>query len=217
MKTDSQLQQDVIAELKWEPSINTAGIGVEVNDGVVTLAGHVETFAEKLSAEKTAQRVPGVKALAIEMDVRIPGPSARSDADIAHAAENVLEWVSVLPNDTIKVMVENGWITLSGEVSWHYQRLAATSAVRYLMGVTGVVDNITLGPKVSLSTIQTDIENALTRHALNEAQRISVKVQGSSVTLSGVVSTWAEHDLACQCAWNAPGVRNVIGDITVTN
>lgn len=217
MKTDVQVQHDVLAELKWEPSINAADIGVEVKDGVVTLAGHVSSFAEKWDAERAAQRVSGVKALAIEMDVRLLGLGKRSDADIARAAENVLQWMSVVPKDSVMVMVENGWITLSGELDWQYQKQAAAGAVRYLMGVTGVSDQITIGPKVSLSTIKSDIEAALRRRAIADAPVISVKVHGNDVTLTGTVNTWSERDLAWQCAWGAPGVRNVVDDITVSN
>lgn len=149
MKTDSQLRQDVNAELNWEPSVNAAHIGVEVKDGIVTLAGHVDSYAEKWSAERAAQRVSGVRALTIEMDVTLPGMSKRSDADIAHTAENVLEWTSVLPKDVVKIMVEGGRITLSGEVAWDYQRQAALNAVKHLMGVVGVTDEIVIGSTVS--------------------------------------------------------------------
>ncbi len=217
MKTDVQVQHDVLAELKWEPSINAADIGVEVKDGVVTLAGHVSSFAEKWDAERAAQRVSGVKALAIEMDVRLFGLSKRSDADIARAAENVLQWMSVVPKDSVMVMVENGWITLSGTVNWQFQKQAAAGAVRYLMGVTGVSDQITIGPEVSLSAIKSDIEAALRRRAIADAPEITVKVHGNDVTLTGTVNTWSERDLAWQCAWGAPGVRNVVDDITVNN
>jgi len=217
MKTDSQLQQDVLAELKWEPSVNAAAIGVEVNEGVVTLAGHVSSYTEKLDAERAVQRVPGVKALAIEMDVRLFGLGKRVDAEIALAAQNVLQWMSVLPKDAIKVMVENGWITLSGDVEWQYQKQAAAGAVRYLMGVSGVTDDIVIGPKVSLSAIESDIETALKRRAVNNAPIVSVTIQGDDVTLTGTVNTWAERDLAWHCAWGATGVRNVVDKITISN
>lgn len=217
MKSDTQLQQDVLEELKWEPSVNAADIGVEVKDGVVTLAGHVSNYSEKWGAERAAQRVSGIKALAIEMDVRLLGLSKRSDADIAQAAENVLLWMSVLPRDSVHIMVENGWITLSGEVEWQYQKQAATEAIRYLMGVTGVSDNIAIGPKVLLNAIESDIEAALKRRATNNAPKISVKVKNSDVTLTGTVNTWAEHDLAWSCAWSTPGVRKVIDNIIVAH
>jgi osmotically-inducible protein OsmY len=215
MKTDAQLQQDVIAELKWEPSVNAAQIGVEVKDGVVTLAGHVSSYAEKYDAERAAQRVAGVKALAIEMDVTLPGSSKRNDADIARSAENSIEWLTYLPIDSVKVKVEGGWITLSGGVDWDYQREAAFSAVRYLMGATGVSNQIVVKPKVSLSAVKSDIEAALKRRAKSDAQSISVKVQGADVTLSGTVHSWSERDLASNAAWGAPGVRKVVNNMTV--
>jgi osmotically-inducible protein OsmY len=215
MKTDAQLQQDVMAELNWEPSVNAAQIGVEVKDGIVTLAGHVDSYAEKFDAERAAQRVAGVKALAIEMDVTLPGSSKRNDADIARSAENVLEWMTYLPKGSVKLKVEGGWITLSGEVDWEYQRQTALSGVRYLMGVTGVSNQIAVKSKVSLSAVKSDIEAALKRRAKSDAQNISVKVQGGDVTLSGTVHSWSERELASDAAWGTPGVRKVVDNITV--
>jgi len=217
MKSDTQLQQDVLAELKWEPSVNATDIGVEVKDGIVTLAGHVSSYSEKWGAERAAQRVSGVKALAVEMDVRLFGLGKRSDAEIAQAAENVLQWTSVLPRDSVHIMVESGWITLSGDVEWQYQKRAATEAIRNLMGVTGVSDNIAIGPKTVFDAIESDIEAALKRQATNDAPKISVKVKNCDVTLTGTVNTLAEHDLARSCAWSTPGVRKVIDNITVAH
>lgn len=216
MKTDANLKQDVIAELSWEPSINAAQIGVEVKDGIVTLAGHVDSYVEKWEAERAAQRVIGVKALAVEMDVKLPGSSQRNDADIARAAESALQWASYTLGDNVKVMVEGGWVTLTGEVNWEYQRRSAAAAVRYLMGVTGVSDQITINPKVSQSAVKSDIEAALKRRAHSDAQKISVDVNGADVTLTGAVHSWSERDLAKQSAWSAPGVRNVVDNMTVT-
>jgi osmotically-inducible protein OsmY len=215
MKTDKQVQQDVIAELSWEPSVNAAQIGVEVKDGIVTLAGHVASYAEKWNAERAAQRVSGVKALAIEMDVKLSGSNERNDADIARSAESVLQWTTFLPKDRVKIMVEKGWITLSGEVDWEYQRRAAVNGVHYLMGVTGVSDNIAIKPKVSLSAVKSDIEAALKRRAKADAEKISVEVRGADVTLTGKVHSWSERDLATDSAWGTPGVRKVVDNITV--
>jgi len=215
MKTDAQVQQDVIAELKWEPSINAAQIGVEVKDGIVTLAGHVSSYAEKWNAERATQRVSGVKALAIEMDVQLAGSSRRNDTDIARSAENALQWMTFFPKDRVKVMVEKGWITLSGDVDWEYQRRAAVDGVRHLMGVMGVSDNIAIKPTVSLSAVKSDIEAALKRRAKADAQKISVHVQGADVTLTGTVHSWSERDLARDSAWGTPGVRNVVDNITI--
>ena len=215
MKTDTQLQQDVLAELKWEPSVNAAQIGVAVKDGIVTLAGHVSTYAEKLAAERAAQRVSGVKALAIDMDVKLSGSSMRNDADIAGAAINALQWTSSFPKDGVKVMVDSGCITLSGEVDWEYQRQAAAKGVRYLMGVTGVSNQIVIKPHVSLSAVKSDIEAALKRRATADAQKISVEVRGADVTLTGTVNSWSERDLARHSAWGTPGVRNVVDHMTI--
>jgi osmotically-inducible protein OsmY len=215
VKTDAQVQQDVIAELNWDPAVNAAKIGVEVNEGVVTLAGYVESFAEKWNAEQAAQRVSGVAALAVEIEVVLPGQSQRKDADIAHTAESILHWMTNLPKDAIKVMVEDGWITLSGDVDWEYQRRAAVKAVHSLMGVIGVSDQIALKHKVSKSVVKTDIEAALKRRAKHEAQKITVAIQGGDVTLSGTVDSWAERDLAIDSAWGSPGVLSVKADIKV--
>ena len=215
MKTDTQLQLDVIAELKWEPSVNAAQIGVEVQDGVVTLAGHVNSYAEKLDAEHAVQRVSGVKALAIEMDVKLAGLSKRTDADIARSAENVLQWTTYLPVNHVKVMVESGWVTLSGEVDWEYQRQAATGAVRYLLGVTGISDQITIKPNVSSTVVKSDIEAALKRRAKSDAHKISVEVQGADVTLTGKVHSWSERDLARNTAWGTSGVQHVVDHMTI--
>jgi len=217
MKTDLQVQQDVLAELKWEPSINAADIGVEVKDGIVTLAGHVGSYAEKWDAERVAQRVSGVKALAIEMDVTLPGSSQRNDVDIARAAENVMEWMTYSPKECVKIQVEGGWVTLSGEVECEYQRRAAKNGVRQLMGVKGVSDRITIKPRISTSTVKSSIEAALKRYAHVDTNSIGVAVSGDRVTLSGVVHSWNERSLAERSAWNAPGVRTVIDDMTVAS
>jgi osmotically-inducible protein OsmY len=215
MKTDKQVQQDVIAELLWEPSVNAGDIGVEVKDGIVTLAGHVGSYAEKWDAERAAQRVVGVKALAIEMDVNLPGSSHRNDVDIARAVENALLWSIYVPKDAVKAMVERGYVTLTGEVHWEYQHEAAAKAVRYLMGVTGVSDQISLKPTVLSAVVKSDIEAALKRRAHNEAQEIAVSVHGTDVTLSGKVPSWSERNLVRYSAWGTTGVRNVVDNLTV--
>jgi osmotically-inducible protein OsmY len=216
MKTDSQLQSDVIAELAWEPSIHSEEIGVEVKGGVVTLAGHVGTYSEKLEAERAVIRVVGVKALAVEIDVRLPGSNVRTDGDIARAVENVLQWTTCLPTDSVKIKVEAGWVTLLGEVHWDYQRKAAVDAVRYLMGVKGVSDLIAIKPAVSAPLVKADIEAALVRQAQMDSQNITVSVNGDDVILSGPVRNWSERDLATQTAWGTPGVRSVTNNTTIT-
>ena len=213
MKTDAQIQQDVIAELKWEPAVNAALIGVEVKDGIVTLAGHVSSFAEKWDAERAAQRVSGVKALAVEMEIKLPGSSQRNDVDIARSAENVLQWTTYLPKDNVKVMVESGWITLTGEVDWEYQRKAAAGAVRNLIGVTGVSNQIGITSRANASSVKSDIEAALKRRANDDGRKITVEVRGGDVTLTGMVESWSERELARHSAWSSPGVRNVVDNM----
>jgi len=215
MKTDKQLQTDVIAELSWEPSVHAAEIGVEVKDGVVTLAGHVCSYAEKWNAERAAQRVAGVKALAVEMDVKLPAFGQRDDGDIAKSARNMLSWATSVPDDAIKVLVEDGWITLSGAVDWQYQKEAASDAVRFLIGVKGVSDQIAIKPTVTMSAVKADIEAALSRRAARDAKKISVQVDGTEVTLTGTVHSYAERQLATNSAWGTPGVRNVVDDMTL--
>ena len=216
MKTDSQIQEDVLAELKWEPAVHAAGVGVEVKDGIVTLAGHVESYAEKIDAEHAAQRVSGVKALAVEIDVRLPGSSRRTDGEIADAAQSALQWTTVLPKNKVKVTVEKGWVTLGGEVDWQYQRQSAVQAVHRLTGVVAVSDHTVVKPKVSVSAVKSDIEAALERRAHTDARAISVSVDGSDVTLAGEVHSWSERDLAINSAWGTPGVYNVIDNIELT-
>jgi osmotically-inducible protein OsmY len=216
MKTDTQLQSDVIAELSWEPSINAEDIGVEVKDGIVTLAGHVGTYAEKIGAECATMRVSGVRALAVEMDVKLAGSSKRNDVDIARSVDNVLQWTTYLPKDAVKIKVESGFVTLSGEVAWEFQRKAAVSAVRFLMGVKGVNDQLVIKPQLSAPVVKADIEAALKRRAHNDANDISVSVHGTDVTLSGKVHSWSERELAANTAWGSPGVRSVVDNITLT-
>ena len=205
-----------MAELKWEPAVHAEQIGVEVKDGIVTLAGHVDSFPAKWNAERAAQRVSGVKALAVEIDVKLAGSDQRNDADVARSCENVLLWTTYLPKDSVKVLVEDGWVTLSGQVQWGFQRATATAAVRYLAGVKGVSDQITIKPGVKASVVKSDIEAALKRRAINEANGIKVAVSGSEVTLTGKVPTWAERDAAGSAAWSSPGVSNVVDNIAIS-
>ena len=215
MKTDAQLQFDVNEELDWDPSIHAEDIGVSVHDGVVTLTGHVNTFAEKWEAERASQRVAGVKALAVEIDVILPGSSTRTDADIARSAENVLEWNSYIPRNRVKVLVEGGTITLSGEVSRDYQRRAATESVRTLMGVKGVTNQMTLPLGMPSDNVKTDTEAALQRRVPDDAKHISVDVKGGDVTLTGTVHCWSERDQARRTAWGTAGVRSVNHNLTM--
>jgi len=211
MKTDKEIQKDVIAELNFDPAVNQAEIGVEVKDGVVTLSGHVSNYPEKWNAETAAQRVAGVQALVIDMDIVQPTLSVRSDADIALSVEHILRWKTFLPENAVKIMVENGWVKLSGEVEWEYQRLLTIEAIRHITGVTGVSDDIKLKPKSNAgsSEIKAVVEAALKRRAKDAAPNIQVAVQGSEVKLTGKVLNWSERYLATHSAWSTPGVSNV--------
>jgi osmotically-inducible protein OsmY len=215
MKTDTQLKYDILSELEWEPSINASQIGVEVQDGVVTLAGHVDSYGEKWHAERAVERVSGVRALAVEIAVKLPGSSKHSDTEIAHAAQSALKWQAFLPEGAIQFMVESGWITLSGRVEWEYQRQAANTAVRHLRGVKGVNDEIVINAKLSAGNVKANIESALKRRAIADGQKITVTVDGPDVTLDGKVTSWTEREQASNSAWGTAGVEKVVNNITV--
>lgn len=215
MKTDAQLKKEVLDELEWDPSINASQVGVAVKDGVVILTGHLETFAEKYAVERAVQRVSGVKAIAVELDVKLEPGHRRSDSEIAAAAEMAFKWHALIPSDRIQVKVEKGWVTLKGEVDWEYQRQNAEKAVRPLTGVVGVSNAITLKASTTPANVASRIRDALARHAEHEAKHIEVIVNGSVVTLRGHVDSWAERTAAYGAAWSAPGVLTVVNEIKV--
>jgi len=214
MFDDKQLQQAVIDQLKWEPSVKAAHIGVTAKDGVVTLMGHVESYSEKFAAEKAARRVKDVKAVAEELDVRLPFSVKHGDEEIASAAVNRMKWDAAVPSDAVKVKVEKGWITLTGEVDWHFQQEAAADDVRGLWGVVGISNQITIKPKPNTAKIKDDILTALGRSWLDPAT-INVSAQGGNVKLTGKVESWYERDEASSTAWAAPGTTSVENDIAV--
>ncbi|MFZ2649153.1 MAG: BON domain-containing protein [Burkholderiaceae bacterium] len=215
MKTDAQLKKDVTAELEWDPSINASHVGVAADNGVVTLTGHLGTYAEKYAIERAVQRVQGVKAIAIELDVKLESGHKRSDSEIATAVESSLLWHALIPAERIQVKVEKGWVTLKGELDWEYQRRSAEKAVRNLTGVVGVSNIITLKPTVTPAKVADRIRDAMARHAEREAKHIEVMVSGSAVTLRGAVDSWAERNAAFGAAWSAPGVLSVVNEIKV--
>ena len=215
VKSDAQLKKDVLAELAWDPSIDARHVGVAVEKGVVTLLGHLESFAEKHAIERAVQRVPGVHAIAVELDVKLTPAHQRSDSEIALAAETVLKWQARVPADRIQVQVEQGWVTLRGEVDWDHERQLAAKAVRPLTGVVGLSNAITLKPCPPPASLETDVQQALTRLGHPEREAIEVSVDGATVLLSGKVGTWAERQAAERAAWAAPGVCHVVNDIVV--
>jgi len=216
MKTDLQLQRDVLEELKFEPSIREAEIGVAAKGGVVTLSGFVDSYVEKFSAEQTAERVGGVKAVADEIKVKLSGAHQRSDTDLAHAVVNALRWDIQVPDDHIKATVEEGWIALDGEVEWQYQKWAAEGAVRNLTGVKGVTNLLTVKPRrASTYEVGQKIKDSLRRHAERDADKITIEAKDGQVTLRGTVSSFAERQDAERAAWQAPGVTKVEDMIAV--
>lgn len=218
MKTDTTLQQDVSAELRWEPSVQAARIGVEVKDGIVTLAGEVDSYFEKWNAERAALRVSGVTALATELKVHLPSLSQRTDADIAASVDNALEWAySLAVGRQIKVSVENGWVRLSGHVDWQFQKQMASDIVRPLMGVVGVNNEISIKPTGPAMLVESEIQAALERTSIADAGKISVAVHGTDVTLSGQVQSWADRETATNAAWGTPGVTNVVDMLTLAH
>ena len=220
MKTDNDLKRDVVAELAYEPSVKAEDIGVSVKDGVVTLNGHVPTYSEKVAAERAVKRVVGVRAVAEELIVSLLTAHQRNDGDIAQAAASALESNVSVPQSRVKTMVENGWITLSGEVHWNYQREAAQNAVHHLMGVKGVTDLIEVkplaAPSVSTAEVHQKIETALKRSIKSDVDSITIESNNGMVKLHGKVHSWQEHDDAARAAWSAPGVSFVENEIKVT-
>ncbi len=216
IRTDEEIQKDVLAEFKWDARVSPNEIGVAVKDGVVTLTGWVDSYTKRWGAEEAAYRVRGVKAVANDIEIRMPGSSERTDSDIAAAAVRALQWDSLVPADRINVTVSKGWVTLKGEVEWQYQKENAERDVRKLWGVKGVSNFITIKPRVRASELKDKIEQALIRSVKTDAERLTVEVEGSKVILEGTVRSWAERDEAERAAWLAPGVTSVDNRITIS-
>ena len=215
--SDEQIQRDVLAELRFEPRVTPHEIGVAVKDGVVTLMGWVDSYTKRWAAEEAAHRVRGVKAVANDIDVRLPLSAARTDVDIAAAAVRALEWDAMVPIDKLDVTVSKGWVTLKGEVEWQYQKQDAERVVRRLSGVRGVTNLILVTPRLTASELKEKIELALVRSAQLDAQRITVEVQGTKAILRGTVRAWAEREEAERAAWAAPGITAVENLITISS
>jgi osmotically-inducible protein OsmY len=218
VQTDEELQQEIIRELKYEASVQPSEIGVAVKDGVATLTGHVDSYLKRWAAEEAAHRVRGVKAVANDIEVKLPTSSERTDADIAAAVTRALEWDAVLDIDKLDVTVSRGWVTLKGEVNWGFERADAERVTRRITGVRGVSNLITIRPRErpSPDAMKKKIEDALVRSAETDAKRIQVEVRGDKVILTGTVRAWAEKQEAERVAWSAPGVASVENRIVVS-
>jgi osmotically-inducible protein OsmY len=215
MGNDSKLKKAVLEELSWEPSVTAAHIGVAAHDGVITLSGHVGSYAEKHAAEVAAGRVKGVRAVAEEIEVQLPSQTTRTDEEIAAAAIQRMMWDSSIPDDAVKVKVEKGWVTLSGEVHWFFQKEAALHDVRGLWGVIGVSDQVTVRPHLDTSSIQTAIIAALGRSWFFDPDTVTVHAHGGKVRLGGTARSMNEERIALSTAWATPGVTSVESDIHV--
>jgi osmotically-inducible protein OsmY len=213
---DGDIRRKVIAELDWDPSIDASAVGVAVKDGVVTLSGSIASYWQKKEAERVAKRVAGVKAVAEDLTIKLPGTAERSDADIAQSVVTGLRFNVAVPHDRIQITVENGWVTLEGEVEWQYQKSVAESAIKYLMGVKGVTNSISIKPRVSAADVKAKIESAFARRAQLNANQIRVESSDNKVILRGSVHSWDEKDQAEQAAWGAPGVTKVENDVIVS-
>lgn len=213
MKTDIDLQQDVIDELDWEPSIESSRIGVSVKNGIITLSGNVPTYYEKIAAEKAAKRVDGVRAVVEKIEVELA--SRITDEDIAQAAVRNLKWNTTIPEENITIKIEEGWVTLEGEVRWNYQKEAAKNEVTSLAGVRGVTNRISVEPSLKFESPKEKIAKALERDAIIDAHRIDVRIEGSKAVLEGTVATWIERRRAERIAWSTPGIFDVDNRIEV--
>ena len=215
MKNDLEIQADVLAEMRWDPKINAPQIGVEVSNGVVTLSGYVESYLEKVSAEKAAKRVIGVGAIAQEIKVLLPGSSIRSDTEIARQIQSIISWSDIDPNDQIHIKVEHGFVTLSGKVEAFYKKELTQKYASNMLGVTGICNLIEIEPKLTGSVIKKDIQDAFTRQAIDQAQKLDIMINQNIVTIAGKVKSWSERNSAINAAWSIPTVKNVIDRIQI--
>lgn len=215
-RSDEDIQKDVLEELEWDARVRPNEIGVAVKDGVVSLTGWVDSYLKKMAAEEDAYRVPGVKAVVNDIEVRLPGSAERTDVDLAKAVLDALKWDAGVPTDKIQVTVDHGWVTLRGEVEYYFQKRDAERAVERLSGVRGVTNLLVVKSQPTPSDLKEQIEKALVRNAETDARRITVEVVGSKVILRGTVSSYAEKKAAEEVAWSAPGVTEVDDRIVVS-
>jgi osmotically-inducible protein OsmY len=215
MDKDAEIQSNVLEELLFDPQVDAAAIGVSVNDGVVSLTGHVSSFAEKVAAEKATQRVKGVRAIVQNVEVRLDDEAICNDEEIATRAANVLAWSVTPPKKGVKVRVDNGWVTLHGDVKWAFQRDDAERAIRRLTGIKGVSNMLVVTNTANANDISNNIKRAFHRNAEVDAGAINIAVDGSKVTLTGKVRAWSERMAAEQAAWATPGVSQIVDHISI--
>ena len=214
-KTDLQLKQDIEAELSWDPKVNAAHIGVTVENGAVSLMGTVDTYAEKWAAENATKRVGGVRTVAQDLTVKVLSAHQHNDSEIANALQSTLKWDVFVPN-TVTARVENGEVTLQGEVGWNFEREAAERATRYLAGVVSVYNAITIRPEATAAKVKDGVQAALQRQATADGKSIQVDIKGGKVTLTGHASSWQAIDDAANAAWAAPGITEVVDNLTMS-
>jgi len=213
---DTELRRRVLEELDWEPSVDASAIGVAAKDGIVTLTGTVVNYAQKRNAERAAKRVSGVKAVAEDLAIKLPGAAERGDTDIAQSVLSNLRFNVSIPHDRIQVMVENGWVTLDGEVEWQFQKSTAENAIKYTLGVKGITNRISVKPRITAVDVKSKIEGAFVRRAQLDANQIKVESTGNKVVLRGNVRSWQAKEQAEQAAWSAPGVSSVENNVVIT-
>ena len=215
MKNDIEIQTDILAEIRWDPKIKASSIGVEVSNGIATLSGYVDSYSEKVNAEKAAKRVSGVRAIAQEIQVLLPDSSVRSDTEIARQMQSIISWSSIDLNKEINIKVERGFITLSGKVEAYHQKELAQSYASNMLGVTGVCNLIEVLPKLTGPIIKKDIQDAFTRQAIDQAKKLNIQINQNIVTITGKVKSWSERNSAINAAWSIPTVKKVIDQLQV--
>lgn len=216
MKTDIEIQKDIIDELQWDPRLLASEIGVAVKNGIATLSGQVDSYAKKIAAENAAKRIKEVKGVVEDVEVVLPNHIRRTDHEIAETALRSLKWSTSIPEDKVRVIVEDGWVTLEGQVAWEFEAEEAKKAIEHNKGVLGITNRIEIAPQVSTPVVKEAIKKALERNADVEAENIHIDVKENKVTLNGKVHTWREMHEVWNAVWNAPGVTSVENNLVIS-